>query len=561
MEVVRPLQRPKRASALAWVAWGDSIWVSSSDARPCVRCLVLRRLGREGSLGQDQGRVLSGEVKASARELFAWSAELLTALQGPPLQDGEAWRVARGQAAIRVPFVVHPDCEVCYAPPRPSASRAAKELLAALDDSRPRKAADGQFRDVLTNPDVGPIDIEEVTGRPGVYPLDQPFIWGSVHLSRWMNGKLRALSTHGGIYASRDSLREARIVALSEGTERLAVRFVSPDVWGRADRFSNVVRTSSLWGTAESSQVRAFSHGVDLVHRRPVTVPYEAIVVGLPSPLYPAAARTEPFYSGAASHVTLSRAILGATVELTKRDAFMISWYRRRALPRLEWPRRLSPLAEQRRRYLERQGVELEVFDLTLQFPLPTLLLRLRARRGKGNWPKGGYLLVPSGGWTWMEALEDGLRLAASQWVSIAIQAAPMKDPLNPQAVRTMARRAKFWPLLARYLNPATEKDHAFLGPVTLPFPSEEGALPHTVPGRLERFRQWFEKAGLPWIAVRLTDELAQRAGFETVKVCIPGFVGIAPSRATTLLKLPRMHADWTHATVGSPQRIPHPLY
>ena len=555
--------RTARPDEVLLALWGRRIVALREGPRGCRLCLRLRLLAREGRRGEEQTARLEEAPSLSADEARPLVAAILEAIEARPLGEAEALLLAPKKGIHRGDLLGHPDCPRCSAR-RPEGPREAADVVRERLGSREPAPPDMQARAALRDEALGPIEIEERQGREAQHALDGPLIWGSVFATRLLRGRAACSSTHGGIYASTPDLALSRLVALSEGVERLCARSARPDIWARASERADAIRPSELYGWAgarEDRRRRAYCFGLDLTRDEPCLVPYEAVVVGLPLPLYPEACHEEPFYSGAASHVTLEAALVHATIELLKRDAFMIAWYRRRALPRVRFPKRLSDAAERRRAYLERHGIELELFDLTFDMPLPMLLLRGTARRARGNWPKGGAMLVPAGGFSAEHALEVALRLLASQHVSIALDTSPRKDPLSPRAVRSFAQIAPFWPSIARYLDPRSRGAHAFLGRGERDFEALTRRPPASPAEPAAELKEWLIARGQRWILVRITDAVAERAGFEVAKVVIPGLVGIAPSRETTNLDLPRMRAPIADATLSEPNPDPHPLY
>jgi thiazole/oxazole-forming peptide maturase SagD family component len=543
--------------------WGRRLVALREGPRGCRVCLRLRLLAREGRDGDEQ-RVEEAPL-LSADEARPLVAALFQELEARPLGQGEALLLTPTKGFHRGELLGHPDCPRCPAR-RPEGPREAADVIRERLGSREpaRLEEDPQARAALENEALGPIEIEERKGRKGHYPLDGPLLWGSVFATRLLGGRAVCSSTHGGIYASTPDLALSRRIALSEGVERLCARSARPDLWARASERADAIRPSELYGWAgarEDRRRRAFCYGLDVTRDEPCLVPFEAVVVGLPLPLYPEASHREAFYSGAASHGTLEAALVHATIELLKRDAFMIAWYRRRALPRIPRPERMSEVASRRWAYLERHGIELELFDLTFDMPLPMLLLRGTARRARGNWPRGGAMLVPAGGFSADRALEDALRLLESQYVSFALEASPLKDPLSPRAIRAFARIAPFWPLIARYLDPRSRDAHAFLGRGERDFEALPGRAPASPAEQAADLKKWLLARGQRWVLVRLTEGVAERAGFEVAKVVIPGLVGIAPSREATNLEVPRMSAPIADATLAEPNPDPHPLY
>lgn len=562
LRAVAPLAGPPsdaaRGEVLVTVFDGHLV-ATRAEGRPCTRCAVLRLLARrpaplhsEQSLPA-QSRLRRGPLRRLVRRL---RAELKRRSLGP----GEALALGPKARVIREPVIAHADCEGCSPPLLGSARLSAFRRALASPSGRP---ALPEARAAYTAPTFGPLEILRENQRPGRYPLDAPLVWGSVFLSRASGSRLYASSTYGGIFALHRQARVCELMALSEGVERLATREARPDVRRRAGAGQGVVSVGRLFSNAGRREERAeryYSHGIELVSGRPCLVPFESVAVSLPPALYPQAVHREPFYSGTASHVTLAAALVSATIEVIKRDAFMISWYQRRTLPRLTWPVRSSRLVRDLRRYFDRHGVELELFDLSLEVPLPTVLLRLTATRGKGVFPRGGSVLVPRAGLTAEAALEHCLVLACAQWVSFALTPAPFKDPLDPEAVRRQARRMPAWPLTVRYLDSRNRAAHSFLGSGETRF---EALRNHEVSGprsQVAVLRKLLGLSGHAWCAVRLTSEHAARAGFEVAKAVIPGMVRLTPTRESVDFGLPRMKRRWPLSTIDvNPD--PHPLY
>ncbi len=532
--------------------------------RPCSRCLLLRVLGRTGRPGIDQTAVIDrGELCIVSSKTQTLALELLVELALRPLGVDEVVVVSRGKPLQRGTLVPHPDCERCQGTRAISVRESVQRFEQALGAGRARASADLQRnRAVYAQPGVGPIEIVEEPGGPKT-PFGLPFVWGSVFLSRAVRGRVCCTSTYGGLYGSAASAEMSRLLATSEGAERLGARGARPTRWGPPTAHNSIPLDSLYGGTSRPARraSRAWCLGVELTKSRPVFLPWESVVVALPSVLYPEAAHREPFYSGAASHQTLTEALVHGAVEILKRDAFMISWYRRRRLSAVRWPSVVDSTIGQRARYLKQAGLSIELFELTLQLPLPMLLLRLTAEKTCGNWPAGGSMLIPCGGFTPAEALAHGLNLACGQFLSLAAEPRPFKNPLDLAAVRRLTRRLPTWALMARYLDPRHRKAHQFLdGAPMVAFEHLKGFAVETPREKFELLKTWLSEAQLPWVGVRLTDEVAQAAGFEVAKSVIPGLIAIAPSRASANLRMPRLSRDWPGATIElNPD--PHPLY
>ncbi|KYF81594.1 hypothetical protein BE20_23595 [Sorangium cellulosum] len=558
---VEPAVSARRGEVALLLCGGDLV-ASLARTRPCPRCLMLRRLAYLGKEGEEQTLLLQGRGRIPDRKaLRALCADMLLELQKEPLDSGEAIVVQPGEGGGRAVFLVHPDCESCVLRRPPSERAFARDLLKALDDPQPLTPTPGS-REALIDPFLGPLVLEVDPGRRGLYPFDSCFVWGSVRLTRWLHEKAYSMSTWGGMHSTHPAPAMAQLIALSEGAERLATKSVRPHIHACPGSDPRMIPSSAFDPRfRDEERERAYCFAVDLVTRAPRLVPYEEVVVGLPKELYAKARRIEPFYSGAASHTTMAQAVVHATLELLGRDAYMISWYRRRALRRLEWPKAPSNIARERARYLRSRGIGIEIFDMTLDAPVTALLVRVTAKRARGNWPEGGALLVAGVGFDAMAALEHALGLACGQFISFALQPSPAKDPLDPAAVRRTARMVPFWRLIVRYFNPRHSDAHAFLGQGKARFEEVGHRAPGTISEKMEVLRRFFEEQSLSWLVTRLTDEPAKEAGFEVVKVVVPGLVSLAPSRADVPFALPRMQRAWPDATREAPNPDPHPLY
>lgn len=87
--------------------------------------------------------------------------------------------------------------------------------------------------------------------------------------------------------------------------------------------------------------------------------------------------------NGAACGATLPEAVLRGLLELVERDAFMLTWYGRLSLPRLDTSadRELAAFEE---RYFRPAGVRYETVDLSAFHDVPTVVGVVRGRCGDG---------------------------------------------------------------------------------------------------------------------------------------------------------------------------------
>jgi ribosomal protein S12 methylthiotransferase accessory factor len=88
-----------------------------------------------------------------------------------------------------------------------------------------------------------------------------------------------------------------------------------------------------------------------------------------------------PTTNGVACAPTLEEAVLAGLFEAIERDCFMLVWYNRLSLPRLDWSDH-SQLAELDRRYFAPTGLDYEAVDLSAFFDVPVALGVVRSRDG-----------------------------------------------------------------------------------------------------------------------------------------------------------------------------------
>jgi ribosomal protein S12 methylthiotransferase accessory factor len=550
--------------ALAWeaavTAWtGDGLVLTRLDdtflaASGCPGCLVLRALGRKLVRGQS----VDGLGNREGEVPRALISELLMELERQRLEPGEGLWVEPG-LIDRGAILPHPDCPG----PHGAVDRGHGSVMAALRaEARPLEAtAFETAAGRLVRSPFAPARLHELTTGLDQLPLGTPFVWGDTHLVRHLSQTTRCVSIEGIVHGGGSTAEECRRISVCEAVERLGAQSARPDVSLTRTVAEPKRALHDRWPGSPDAEL-PFCQGVDLLRDEPCLVPFERVVVGLSRELAPELGYHEPAFTGAATHLTLAEAIVNGTVEALKRDAFMVAWYRRRALRSIEWPRLDDPQLRARAEFLLARNFELELFDLTLDLPMPMLLLRVRAGEMRGSWPAGGSLLVPAGGFDPAESLGHALKLACTRVVSLCHESAMDFDPCDGAAVERLGERVPFWPPMARYLDPRTAGAHAFLGTGGRSTFDELPRWPlEPAPARMARLRGWLTEHRLAWTAVRLTDPAAASLGLEVVKVVMPGLMRLALSRESTDLGSPRLRLPLPDATTEAPNPDPHPLY
>ncbi len=526
-------------------ATADCVVVGNGGCRECV---ALRALGVLGRWGEDQTQVTAPHVSRDYVE--ALIAAALYDIVATPLRAEQALLARVENGVERGHVLAHPDCRRC------GPTRAKRASLDTFRDELPRTeappaSAAGIAAGFGSSP-FAPIAMTEVAGLPGMFPFDLPFMTGHTRLTRRAGKRLFCTSIAAIAHGSAPSEDATRMLAWSEGIERIAAQGVTPDCVVAGNH-------PSLAPHPIQSETVPCCQALDLIDGTSRLVPSALVSVATPNV---DGSIFEPTFTGASSHTTYQAAILHATVEVLKREAFMIAWYRKRRLRTLRWPPRLPEPAASRARYLERHGLQLAAFDLRTDLGLPLLLLRVVATRRVGNWPAGGAMLFPAGGFSPEEAVTHALGLACTRFAGLGLDTAPEKDPLDAVAVATLARDIPTWPAMVRYLDPNRVPDLEWL------FSGEPIAFdelaPDLGPSSRERFARLgdaLHAAGMQWLAVPLTTDDMAACGLRVVKVVVPQAVRFVLHRDQVVREHARLQLAWPGADAGSWNDVPHPLY
>ncbi|MEV4877659.1 TOMM precursor leader peptide-binding protein [Streptomyces cyaneofuscatus] len=371
---------------------------ASGDHRqlPCARCLE-RRWQAVRSVALREALELGDGTRAAGPSPYVtpFAAETLAGLIAARLDGGgpetgafpAVHLVDLQTLAVRhYPLVPDPECPVCGTP-EPDTDAAATITLKPAPKLRP-----GSFRvrdigsyelpvEPYANPvcgSLGPSVVQDVSStstsatigcfsmRSGPY-LRETF-WGG-HADTFAEsvriGVLEGLERYAGM---RSRAKRAQVHASLDGLRADGRAAVDPRVVGLySDAFHRAnPRVLPFTSDREIPWVRGWS----LRDERTVLVP-EVLTY------YHAPGLENRFVqessNGCASGGALEEAVYFGLMEVVERDAFLLSWYGRAALPEIDPRTSRRPATRQMVDRLEMYGYEARFFDTRISFPIPVV--------------------------------------------------------------------------------------------------------------------------------------------------------------------------------------------
>jgi ribosomal protein S12 methylthiotransferase accessory factor len=288
---------------------------------------------------------------------------------------------------------------------------------------------------------------------------------------------------------------------------------------------------------ADTDAVIRWVRGVSLVSRRPVWVPAVLVFMNL------ATEGTERFAlqvsTGCAAHVDLCAALVNAVCEVVERDALVLTWLQRLALPRITGPLP-GPVADA----VARGGagdVQTHLFDATTDLGIPTVYAVDVTRGGRGFSTAVACATDLDAG----RAVLKVLREAASGRIALS-------------ATRRRAERVEdftaVWEGAVYMGRPERRGAFAFLleSTASRPLPAIPSLTTPTAAGDLEVVAGRLAASGYEAVAVDLTTDEAVRAGLRVVKVVVPGLMPLSFVHRARFLAHPRLYQ--------APARMGYPI-
>jgi ribosomal protein S12 methylthiotransferase accessory factor len=116
--------------------------------------------------------------------------------------------------------------------------------------------------------------------------------------------------------------------------------------------------------------------------------------------------------NGTACGATFEEAVLSGLLELLERDAFMLTWYGRLSLPRLDWSSE-PELTRFDDRYFRATGLRYSAIDLSRFHEVPTVVAIVRGAPGDGAPLAVGAACAPTAAEAWQDGLGEAFAVRA----------------------------------------------------------------------------------------------------------------------------------------------------
>ena len=176
--------------------------------------------------------------------------------------------------------------------------------------------------------------------------------------------------------------------------------------------------------------------GVSLPDREPVLLPAQLVSLRPPRGDEPMIAI--PTSNGLACAETLEAAVVRGLLEAIERDCFMLAWYNRLSLPRLDWSRD-SALVELDARYFAPTGLSYVALDASVFFDVPVVLGIVRGGGALGV----GAGSAPTQHEAWRKALSEAF--AVHRWLEDTLLEKPERRPRTRADIREFDDHVLFY--------------------------------------------------------------------------------------------------------------------
>jgi len=219
--------------------------------------------------------------------------------------------------------------------------------------------------------------------------------------------------------------------------------------------------------------------------------------------------------SGQACHTDLDIAVLSGICEVIERDAFMIVWSKKIAVPRIDYMKdpELARLYEE---YFKCDGVTFHIFDMTLDMKVPSILCILEGTSARGPYMCIGAATRPN----YRDAIVKAW-MEASQGMVWALSLIDNKPDWRPEKDYVNVR--DFEDHVRLYCEPEMIKEADFLLKNTEIREVDFYAIGDSIPDALDYCHNEVKLSGLEVIVTDLTTDDIKSSDFVVPKVFIPG--------------------------------------
>jgi ribosomal protein S12 methylthiotransferase accessory factor len=289
----------------------------------------------------------------------------------------------------------------------------------------------------------------------------------------------------------------------------------------------------------DDTAVIRWVRGVSLITRRCVHVPAVLAYMNLPTE-GPGERFALQISTGCAAHVDLCAALVNAACEVVERDALVLTWLQRLALPRLTgpWPAAVADAIAA----AASSPVETHLFDATTDVGIPTVYAVDLAAPGRGF----ATAVACASGVDPEQVVLKVLREAASGRIALSA---------NRRRSERVEDFAEVWEGAAYMGRPEHRGAFAFLldSPAARPLAAVVPCATGSPSGDLLAVVDRLASAGLEAVAVELTTDEAARAGLRVVRVVVPGLMPLSFVHRARFLAHPRLYR--------APARMGHPTH
>ena len=241
----------------------------------------------------------------------------------------------------------------------------------------------------------------------------------------------------------------------------------------------------------------------------PALLPYQLVSMQPPPQDEPVIAI--PTSSGVACADSPDCAVLAGLLEVIERDCFMLAWYNRLSLPRLDWSG--DPvLTELDHRYFARTGLDYALVDASVFFDVPVLLGVVRGDGALGV----GAGSAPSVGAAWRKALSEAF--SVHRWLQDKLLEEPQRRPRARAEIRDFDDHVLF------YADAERQRRTEFLdaSTATSDVRTHRGLAGSDAPALIENLCARLAGRGASAYVVDVTAPEVRKAGFAVARVVSP---------------------------------------